>query len=71
MLTNGLLVRSKLFKRRREFEKEFGRGTECILKDELETKTMATIEDIPPPIDHLLRHNPNYAGPPMLARSVN
>jgi hypothetical protein len=71
MVTNGLLVRSKLIKRRREFEKELGRGAECILKGALETKMMATIVDVPLPIDHLLRHNPNYAELLMPARSVN
>jgi hypothetical protein len=71
VLTDGLLVLSKFFKGRREFEKELGRGAECILKDVLEMNLVASIEDIPPPIDHLLRHSPNYAEPPMLARSVN
>jgi hypothetical protein len=71
MLTNGLFVLSKLFKGRREFKKELGRGAECILKDVSEINLVASIEAIPSPIGHLLRHSPNYAEPPMLARSVN
>jgi hypothetical protein len=71
MFTNGLLMPSKLFKRRRKFEKKFGRGAERILKDALEAKIVVTIEDIPLPIDYLLRHGPNYAEPLMPERSVN
>jgi len=71
MLTNGLLVLSKLAERRRKFEKELGRGAECILNDALETKIVASMEVILSPTDHPLRLGPSYAGPLMPARSVN
>jgi hypothetical protein len=71
MLANSFLVRSKLFERRREFEKELGRGAECILKDTLETKIVATVKGIPLPTDHLLRQDPNCVEPLMPGRSVN
>lgn len=71
MLTNGLLVLSKLAERRRKFEKELGRGAECILNDASETKVAASIEVILSPTDHPLHPGPNYAKPLMPARSVN
>jgi hypothetical protein len=71
MLTNGLLVLSKLAKRGRKFEEELGRAAERILNDPSETEVVASIEAILSPIDHPLRPGPNYAGPLMLARSVS
>jgi hypothetical protein len=71
MLANGLLVLSKLVERRRKFEKELGRGSECILNDASEEKVTASLEVILSPTDHPLHLGPNYAKPPMPARSVN
>jgi hypothetical protein len=71
MLTNGFLVLSKLVERRRKFEKELGRGVECILNDASETKVVASIEVVLSPIDHPLRPGPNYAEHLRPARSVN
>ncbi len=66
-----MLVLGKLVKRRTKFEKELGRGAECILNDASETKVVASIEVILLPTDHPLRRGPNYAEPLMPARSVN
>jgi hypothetical protein len=71
MLTNGLLVLSKLVERRRKFEKELGRGAECILNDASETKVVASIVVILSPTDRPLRPGPRYAEPPRPARSVD
>lgn len=71
ILTNSLLVLSKLVKRRTKFEKELGGGAECILNDASETKVVASIEVILSPTDHPLRPGPNYAEPLMLEKSVN
>jgi hypothetical protein len=71
IFTNGLLVLSELAESRRKFEKEVGRGTERILNDASETKVVASLEVILSPTDHHLRPGPNYAEPPMPARSVN
>ena len=70
ILTNGLLVLSKLIKRRTKFEKELGRGAECILNDASETKVVGSIQVIHSPTDHPLRPAPSYAEPLMPARSV-
>jgi hypothetical protein len=71
MLTNGLLVLSKLVERRRKFEKELGRGAECILNDASATKVAASIEVILSPTGHPLHPGPNCAEPLMPGKSVN
>ena len=71
ILTNCLLVLSKLVERRRKFEKELGRCAKCILNDASETKVEASIEDNLSPTDHPLHPGPNYAEPLMPAKSAN
>jgi len=71
ILTNGLLVLGELVERRRKFEKEFGRGAECILNGASETKVVTSMKIILSPTDHPLRPGPNYAEPLMPAKSVN
>lgn len=70
MLPNGFLVLSKLVERRGKFEKELGRGAECILNGASETRVVS-IEVILSPTDHPLRPGPSCAEPLMPARNVN